>query len=837
MRKEKGDAAAVSGDVLAAEARDMDQTVFDPGACVSPADSQGLDLGADAAPIDAGPASTEPTVLDLGSWVPGEVSLTDVADSRAGTRAPDAAASPAANEPHRAIRAKPAAVHLALAVGFRLFEYRIDGVLGQGGFGIAYAATDVNLNAKVVIKEYLPEDFAYRTTDNSVCARHDEDQDFYQTGLDSFLVEARTLATFRHPHIVRVARFFEANRTAYMVLEYERGESLKAWRRKHENVPEAELVSLLAPLLNGLAVVHRAGYLHRDIKPDNIYVRDEDGSLVLLDFGAARQTASEKAETGTVVTPGYAAIEQYAGGGRQGPWTDIYALGATLFWLVAGKKPIDSPSRLADPDPQPSARMMGEGRYSEEFLGAIDWALRMHPSDRPQSVEEFRSMLFGSHAAALGLQEALRRGDDEDGIVGESWAVTLRSPRLLRARLVRFRRGVGRPANWPIAVKMTLAMVLTALAPLMIVAYLNYDRTQAHLTAVELRNLEQLAQSTAGRIAQLLQDNRNLAAYVGTDDDFVRYLAAPTPAGTQDTLRKLNGLVKANPDIQFTMVMDTAGTAVVATDPAVMGKNFKFREYFKQAMEGRPHMTGIIVGSVAGAAGVFYSRPVFDAAGRVIGAVVMRIKADPVGRILAGAQIGQERLPFLVDGDGVMVWHPDEKQMFKSLVPLPKSTLDEIVADQRFRRKTIESLNQPKLAASLVGARQRGYVSYFSNVTRREEIAGFAPVPGHDWVVGVSESRDYFSAPLEKLFWQVVLSVALVGTVFVVLALIFARSIVRPIQGLTAAAHALKSGDYDKANIAVRSGDEVGQLARVFNVMIDVLRQRERERDRGGPPA
>src|SRR6185436_10638341 len=125
----------------------------------------------------------------------------------------------AANDPRRALSPKPAAATLALPPGFRLFEYRIDSVLGQGGFGIAYAATDVNLASKVVIKEYLPEEFAFRAMDNSVQARDDTDQEFYQSGLDSFLVEARTLATFRHRHIVRVARFFEANKTAYMVLE------------------------------------------------------------------------------------------------------------------------------------------------------------------------------------------------------------------------------------------------------------------------------------------------------------------------------------------------------------------------------------------------------------------------------------------------------------------------------------------------------------------------------------------------------------------------------------------------------------------------------------------
>jgi len=168
--------------------------------------------------------------------------------------------------------------------------------------------------------------------------------------------------------------------------------------------------------------------------------------------------------------------------------------------------------------------------------------------------------------------------------------------------------------------------------------------------------------------------------------------------------------------------------------------------------------------------------------------------------------------------------------MFKSLTPLDKAQLDEIKADQRFRRTTIESMNEPRLASAMVRAKERGNVSYYSNTAQRDEIAGYAPVPGHDWVVGVSESRDYFAAPLERLFQNVLVSVVVVGAIFLLLALWFARTIVKPIEKLTTAAHALKSGDYDKANIAVRANDEVGQLARTFNVMIDVLRQRERER-------
>ncbi len=480
--------------------------------------------------------------------------------------------------------------------------------------------------------------------------------------------------------------------------------------------------------------------------------------------------------------------------------------------------------------------MACRGRYSAEFLAAIDWALRMHPDDRPADIGQWRSALFAAHPAALGLQEALRASDpDASAGAGEGWGPALRSPRVLRARAGRLLRLVRRPGSWPLSVKMTLALVSTALLPMTITAYHNLGAAVDHVAAVELRNLEQIAQSTAGRIGQLIGDSRNLADYVGTDDDFVDYLAKPTKAATTAILAKLEGIVQSDPDVQFAMVMDRAGNAIVASDPEVMGKNFRFREYFREALQGHAHMTGMTVGSVAGKSGVFYSRPVFAPGGReVLGVVVLRIRADPIGRILDSARVGEERIPFLVDGDGIVIWHPDERRMYRSLVPLRKEVLAEIVADQRFRRPSIESSNEPRLAASVVGARERGHVRYYSSASQREEVAGYAPVPGNDWVVAVSESRDYFAAPLDRMMRNVLYSVGLVGAVFVLAAMLFARSIVQPIARLTAAAHALKAGDYANANVVVRNDDEIGRLARTFNVMIDVLRQRERER--GGHP-
>lgn len=715
---------------------------------------------------------------------------------------------------------------LVLPAGYNLQEYRIEAVLGQGGFGITYLATDVHLSLAVAIKEYLPSDFADRFSDFSVHPNDPSYDAFYQNWLDSFLVEARTLATFRHPHIVRVARFFEANNTAYMVLDYERGNSLKEWWRTHKDMPEVELAALLQPLLDGLAVVHQHGYLHRDIKPDNIYVRRKDGSLVLLDFGSASLVASNRQNEDGVVTPGYAPIEQYTGG-QQGPWTDIYAFGATLYWMVCGIKPHPAPDRQMENEPMPSAETLGAGRFSVEFLQAIDWALDTDPTQRPQTVAAFSQALFANHAGSLGLQEALSKDEQTPAAVG--WQALRRSPKLLLQRARDVFKGLTRPASWPMTVKMTFALVLAALLPMLITAYYNLNAGVENVTRTELRNLERFAESTSGRVAQLVTDTTHLATFLGTDEDFIEYLRKPDDAQTIAITRKLMSLEKANPDIDLLMVMNQQGVTLASNDPTVTGKSFAFRQYFKSAMAGRSYMTGIIVGARAGLPGIYYSQPVFNEKRQVEGVVVLRIRGAAISKIVYNNEENSDRAPFMVDGDGVVIQHQDPKKLYHSLVPLNKVTLNEVIADQRFRRDRIDSLNLPELASVMVGAKKSGNATYSSNLTG-SEIAGFAPVPGTNWVVGVSESRKDFEAPLNRMFVNVLYSVAVVGLIFVLIAILFSRSFVRPILRLTKAAEALKAGDYDKAHVVVTAHDEVGRLARTFNVMIDILRQRERER-------
>ena len=314
--------------------------------------------------------------------------------------------------------AYPAAVAEAatiLAPGTMLGCYRVESFLGQGGFGITYIATDTMLDMQVAIKEYLPEKIAERVSDKTVRVRRGDDNFVFRRGLAGFMKEARTLARFKHPNIVRVMGVFELNGTAYMVMEYERGQDLKHWLHRRPAVSEAKLKSIIGPIIDGLEEVHRHGFIHRDIKPANILVRD-NGSPVLLDFGSARLAVGPGAEDLTaLVTVGYAPLEQYSGlDDRQGPWTDIYALGAVLYFSVTGGPPQDSALRGAavvndKPDPLVPLSQCELPLYSRSFCRAVDWALQFKVSARPQSLSQWRSRLFNDESADFAPEPALNR--------------------------------------------------------------------------------------------------------------------------------------------------------------------------------------------------------------------------------------------------------------------------------------------------------------------------------------------------------------------------------------------------------------------------------------------
>ncbi|MDP2819889.1 MAG: protein kinase [Polaromonas sp.] len=289
----------------------------------------------------------------------------------------------------------------ALPAGHQVNEYRIEKTLGGGGFGITYLARDIHLELQVAIKEYFPSDLTVRGADQTVRVRAPEGEQPFQRGLARFLDEARALAAFRHPNIARVLRYFRENGSAYIVMEYESGDPLKRWLARQPALNLATLLKVIYPLLDGLEAVHKLNFLHRDIKPDNIYIRS-DGTPVLLDFGAARRTVGGRDLT-NIVSPGFAPFEQYHSRGKQGPWSDIYSLGAVMYWMTTGQKPLDSAARAKD-DSLPAALAIGDAAvFSAGVLRAVDWALRPDEKHRPQNVADLRVALVAAEHASTGL--------------------------------------------------------------------------------------------------------------------------------------------------------------------------------------------------------------------------------------------------------------------------------------------------------------------------------------------------------------------------------------------------------------------------------------------------
>lgn len=281
---------------------------------------------------------------------------------------------------------------------YRLYkQYYVGRVLGHGGFGVTYLAYDRNLSTKVAIKEYFPRDFSRRSEDGvSVVPTSNETAELFKMGKDKFIAEARLLASLRSNHIIQVRHFFEEANTAYFVMEYLEGRTLEEYiQLKGGQVSVHEAKALLKDLLTALEDLHEKNCYHRDIKPENIYLTRK-GMPILLDFGAARKQVFGNVQNSSEVflTPGFTPLEQYSSNGIQGPWTDIYALAATLYKAITGLTP-----------PTPQDRLEGHPLKTPKELG-VDispddekWLLKgleIKWSGRPESVEEWRTLIEGT---------------------------------------------------------------------------------------------------------------------------------------------------------------------------------------------------------------------------------------------------------------------------------------------------------------------------------------------------------------------------------------------------------------------------------------------------------
>ena len=342
----------------------------------------------------------------------------------------------------------------ALPHGFRLGSYRVVRVLGVGGFGVTYLCEHAGLGVQVAVKEYLPNEIAVRDG-TAVLPKSAGDREGFEWGLSRFQDEARTLARFEHPNVVRVRDCFEANSTAYIVMDYEDGEPLDRLLQRLGTLTEAQLKRVVLPVAEGLREVHAAGFLHRDVKPSNIFVRRSDESPVLLDFGSARQALGRKSRSMTAIaSAGYSPPEQYESHGSQGAWTDIYALCALCHRAIIGEPPVEAPRRTGEAargraDPLEPLAAAGVAGYSLNVLEAVDWGLRLIETERPQTLDDWLVRMHGSSAAPVGM---LSEGTDaaEQGYAAAQWEPELlyetgeRVPHAPGQAAVSYRRAVER---------------------------------------------------------------------------------------------------------------------------------------------------------------------------------------------------------------------------------------------------------------------------------------------------------------------------------------------------------------------------------------------------------
>ncbi len=381
-----------------------------------------------------------------------------------------------------------------MPVGQALQEYVIEGLIGEGGFGIVYLARDTRLDRVVALKEYMPTNLAQRGSDRSVAVRSERHRETFVLGLRSFVNEAKLLASFDHPSLVKVYRFWEENGTAYMVMPFYEGPTLRQKLNELGQPPdEAWLRALLAPMIDALELIHNDHCWHRDIAPDNILLLAPQKTQagpgpqlrpLLLDFGAARRVIGDVTHNLTVILkPGYAPLEQYAESEsmRQGPWTDVYALCAVLYCAVTGRAPVPSVSRVLS-DEMVSAAQAGAGRYSQKFLAAIDAGLAVRPDARPQSMAALRehfdlgpartpqTTALPRSAAPTEGQSGSRRPGAAPGPTGPRQPTTARlqlsrsSGQAKASGEARIREGDAGAQKWPLIVAFFVLLVAAAAA-------------------------------------------------------------------------------------------------------------------------------------------------------------------------------------------------------------------------------------------------------------------------------------------------------------------------------------------------------------------------------------
>jgi C4-dicarboxylate-specific signal transduction histidine kinase len=391
------------------------------------------------------------------------------------------------------------------------------------------------------------------------------------------------------------------------------------------------------------------------------------------------------------------------------------------------------------------------------------------------------------------------------------------------------------PPAWSIAAKISLALLSAVLIPMSFNAYYNLQHSLDNAEQNEYRKLELLATSTASRLDQLIIDSQKIAIQVSTEPKVVGFVSADTAKERQElqpaVQSTLKNIFRSDVNYDSIFLLDPQGNCLAATDSNFMDRNFSSQEYFSPAIQGHQYASNILVDNITKRSGVYLSQPIWSSQAKVIGVAVLKIKEENLNQIINRLKLESNTYPFLIDSLGVIINHPQKDYIYHSLTALSPKVQTMIAQDNRYSMSNVESLNLSQLAKAMIGAREPGHANYFSPLENKRQIVGFAPLEVQPWVLGISEPENTFAEPLNRLVWENILNLLIVGAIAAIVALLLANSIARPIKKLTKVARSLEQGNFEQNNLLAlsHSQDDIGQLVRVFMNMAQEVESREQK--------
>ena len=390
------------------------------------------------------------------------------------------------------------------------------------------------------------------------------------------------------------------------------------------------------------------------------------------------------------------------------------------------------------------------------------------------------------------------------------------------------------PRYWSITVKLSFTLLVLTLFPMTITSYMNLQSSLNQLEATEYQNLELLATRTATQLDQLIIDNKRVVVQISLNRDIVNFLS-PTFEDKDSLLshidEMLENILHSNPDYFSVFLLNKDGLCLTSTNPNNIGNYYAFRQYYQEAIKGNTYASDIVVGSTTNRPGLFFSTPVRDHNNEIQGVIVIKFQGESIWKIVDSLRIGEDGYGFLIDNEGIIISHPDKSLLYHSLGNLSLDTITKIDPKTTFRIPKIKSLNIPKLSQEVTKTNKIGNLDYYSPLTKRREIVGYAPLKQNNWVLVVNESEKQFAKPLHELAYKMAISVLIIGSFVILITLTLARNIVKPVRRLTDAARSIKAGIFEKVTINLKNRDEIQVLTKSFNQMVQGLQERERERD------